>query len=382
MSSAAVSIDSPPQRSWYAILTTYQARSAQEKANLARIRDNQRRSRARRKEYLQELENRVRQCELQGIEASTEIQIAARRVSEENRKLRLLLNQSGIFDDMIEHHLATTASVDSIGGTGQAVATLEALLQPRKPTGPGGATFTAISRDTSIGSLSTTQSSVWDQPVTSVHSSSGHKRHRSTQSLNRPHSSTPSNTHNQSHPKSNVNQAHNSNLPLNQRGNMLASSHGQMNRQKQLQSSNSISPGIPSMYDPKTFELGSQDNNSYDSNNFYFQPSSTHSSHNNFDLPHQSSSNPLQQDVRPQPQEASSGRNSQNHSPVNNFGADMESNFDSTLMNTSSCMFAADMIGTMAGRMEEDVRAELGCSTSGDCDVSDEIVFGVMERYT
>lgn len=60
----------------------------------------------------------------------------------------------------------------------------------------------------------------------------------------------------------------------------------------------------------------------------------------------------------------------------------MESNFDSTLMNTSSCMFAADMIGTMAGRMEEDVRAELGCSTSGDCDVSDEIVFGVMERYT
>ena len=45
---------------------------SQEKANLARIRDNQSRSHARYKEYLQELEARLRQCELQGIEASTE----------------------------------------------------------------------------------------------------------------------------------------------------------------------------------------------------------------------------------------------------------------------------------------------------------------------
>ncbi|OBT71419.1 hypothetical protein VF21_09805 [Pseudogymnoascus sp. 05NY08] len=70
-----------------------------DKANLARIRDNQRRSRARRKEYLQELEGRLRQCELTGVEASSEIQGAARRVIEENRRLRLLLAQHGLSPD-------------------------------------------------------------------------------------------------------------------------------------------------------------------------------------------------------------------------------------------------------------------------------------------
>ncbi|EEU38536.1 uncharacterized protein NECHADRAFT_98115 [Fusarium vanettenii 77-13-4] len=48
--------------------------------NLARIRHNQRRSRARRKEYLLELEQRVGAHELQGIEASCDIQRAARRL--------------------------------------------------------------------------------------------------------------------------------------------------------------------------------------------------------------------------------------------------------------------------------------------------------------
>ncbi|KFX95580.1 hypothetical protein O988_05735 [Pseudogymnoascus sp. VKM F-3808] len=70
-----------------------------DKANLARIRDNQRRSRARRKEYLQELEGRLRQCELTGVEASSEIQGAARKVIEENRRLRLLLAQHGVSPD-------------------------------------------------------------------------------------------------------------------------------------------------------------------------------------------------------------------------------------------------------------------------------------------
>lgn len=70
--------------------------------DLARIRDNQRRSRARRKEYLQVLETRLRQIELQSIEASSEIQLAARRVADENKKLRELLAQLGIGDGSIE----------------------------------------------------------------------------------------------------------------------------------------------------------------------------------------------------------------------------------------------------------------------------------------
>ncbi|KAF1924266.1 uncharacterized protein M421DRAFT_294590 [Didymella exigua CBS 183.55] len=66
--------------------------------NLARIRDNQRRSRARRKEYLQELEAKLRGCEQVGIETSTEIQGAARKVLDENRKLRSLLLERGVSD--------------------------------------------------------------------------------------------------------------------------------------------------------------------------------------------------------------------------------------------------------------------------------------------
>jgi hypothetical protein len=65
-------------------------------SNLARIRDNQRRSRARRKEYLQELEAKIRNCEQMGVTASTEIQSAARKVLDENRKLRALLRERGV----------------------------------------------------------------------------------------------------------------------------------------------------------------------------------------------------------------------------------------------------------------------------------------------
>lgn len=52
-----------------------------------RIRDNQRRSRARRKAYLSELEAKVRNFERRGVEASAEVQAAARDVVERNRVL-------------------------------------------------------------------------------------------------------------------------------------------------------------------------------------------------------------------------------------------------------------------------------------------------------
>lgn len=57
-------------------------------SDLARVRDNQRRSRARRKEYLQELESKLRKCEAAGVQASIDIQLAARGVTEENARLR------------------------------------------------------------------------------------------------------------------------------------------------------------------------------------------------------------------------------------------------------------------------------------------------------
>ncbi|MCJ1420110.1 hypothetical protein MMC32_006467 [Xylographa parallela] len=74
-------------------------------SNLARIRDNQRRSRARRKEHLQDTEKRLRQLEREGVEVSTDIQKAARRVVEENIRLRSLLRLHGVTDVEIDEHL-------------------------------------------------------------------------------------------------------------------------------------------------------------------------------------------------------------------------------------------------------------------------------------
>lgn len=98
-----------------------------DEANLARIRDNQRRSRARRKEYQQGLEQRVRMYEEQGIEASTEVQQAARHVSEENRNLRALLR----------HHGVSRAEIDSY------------LQSSKGPAGAAGAAMTAVTAATS-----------------------------------------------------------------------------------------------------------------------------------------------------------------------------------------------------------------------------------------
>ncbi|KAM7217545.1 hypothetical protein V8F06_007055 [Rhypophila decipiens] len=126
-----------------------------EKSNLARIRENQRRSRARRREYVQELEQRLRVVEIQGIEASAEIQVVARKVAEENKKLRVLLNNNGIKNDAIENFLASgitqsprglvgpraLASSSCCGGAvgssssrNHDVHELEQLLIPRRPS--------------------------------------------------------------------------------------------------------------------------------------------------------------------------------------------------------------------------------------------------------
>ncbi|KAI0482472.1 hypothetical protein GGR56DRAFT_188974 [Xylariaceae sp. FL0804] len=78
-----------------------------DKTNLTRIRDNQRRSRARRKEYVQDLEKRLRLFERQGIEASSEIQQAARKVADENKKLRALLYKHGFSNEEIGEFLRT-----------------------------------------------------------------------------------------------------------------------------------------------------------------------------------------------------------------------------------------------------------------------------------
>lgn len=80
----------------------------QDPNNLDRIRNNQRRSRARRKEYLQELEGKLRKYESMGMEASMEIQASARLVAEENKRLRALLQSRGIMSLEIDTAIGTS----------------------------------------------------------------------------------------------------------------------------------------------------------------------------------------------------------------------------------------------------------------------------------
>ncbi|KAG6028695.1 hypothetical protein E4U41_000610 [Claviceps citrina] len=148
-----------------------------QKANLARIRDNQRRSRARRREYLQELEQRLRACELQGVEASAEVQMAARRVAEENRQLRELLHKLGATDDYIAQCLQASAANNAgySPGEGQSLPAVDAgttpqslqqLMLPRRAAHlEPGLHFTLpshSSREASIASASTINSSPWE----------------------------------------------------------------------------------------------------------------------------------------------------------------------------------------------------------------------------
>lgn len=102
---------------------------SQKSADLARVRDNQRRSRARRKEYLQELETKYWTCEQVGVGASAEIQAAARLVVNENKRLRALLMKYGISSREINGEGEETAS--------SVVENLEAMMGKRRACGGG-----------------------------------------------------------------------------------------------------------------------------------------------------------------------------------------------------------------------------------------------------
>lgn len=79
----------------------------EQKLAALRNRENQRRSRARRKDYIQELEQRLRQYENAGVKATAEVQAAARKVAEENISLRSLLGIYGVDSQRVDDFLRT-----------------------------------------------------------------------------------------------------------------------------------------------------------------------------------------------------------------------------------------------------------------------------------
>ncbi|KAF2477484.1 uncharacterized protein BDR25DRAFT_338335 [Lindgomyces ingoldianus] len=68
----------------------------------SRMRENKRRHRARKREYLSDLEQKLAQVREQGVQATKEVQLAAQKVSRENARLRELLRQVGVADHIVD----------------------------------------------------------------------------------------------------------------------------------------------------------------------------------------------------------------------------------------------------------------------------------------
>ncbi|TDZ29584.1 hypothetical protein CTRI78_v010710 [Colletotrichum trifolii] len=97
-------------------------------ANAIRIRDNQRRSRARHKEFVDELQRKVQEYEKRGIEASVQMQKAARDVSIENARLKALLASRGVSSDQVEAYLKSFDEESKASPAAPLPATLPPIL--------------------------------------------------------------------------------------------------------------------------------------------------------------------------------------------------------------------------------------------------------------
>ncbi|KAI0847382.1 hypothetical protein F5Y00DRAFT_117377 [Daldinia vernicosa] len=86
-------------------------------AERARLRRNQRNSRARKQAYIQNLEKQWNECMRLGAQATIEMQKEAQRVQEENRLLRTLLHDQG-FDDVAIQRVIDAAKLAN-GSTNQ-----------------------------------------------------------------------------------------------------------------------------------------------------------------------------------------------------------------------------------------------------------------------
>ncbi|KAH8692822.1 hypothetical protein BGW36DRAFT_362370 [Talaromyces proteolyticus] len=89
-----------------------------EKSNrLARVRENQRRSRARKQQYIEELEQKVAACNAKAQQADIDHRISLQKLELENTNLRALLNRAGFDSAYVETYLgqcsnpATSAKV-------------------------------------------------------------------------------------------------------------------------------------------------------------------------------------------------------------------------------------------------------------------------------
>lgn len=286
----------------------------------------------------------MRQCELQGIEASAEIQAAARKVADENKKLRRLLAQNGIGEDIIESFLqqktvGDPATEDQYGATGTAAQNLEYVLQARKFCCPEWSTNTptqagmpGISQSRASSSSVSTARSVW-KPI----------------------------------PNQYINTQH----PASMAGRGTTVGHQFMTPSSTASGKSSISPVYA------TSSVTYQQQLAPDSIHRNLSPASSHSRESSqiydyathLPIPHPRSFDSSHPDLHQFSMPES-------HSLDSSYATVPSSN------NASSCVFATDMITTMTGSDPQSVRADLGCGPDADCEVDNQLVFNVMDRYT
>lgn len=307
--------------------------------NLARIRDNQRRSRARRKDYTADLEDRLRHCESEGVQVTQEVQLAARGVVDENKRLRTLLLQSGMgaaeLDALTKSPMVDPPTEPQYRPTSEAVRTLERVLDERKQC------CASRKNETYAGNFNQN------------HGSSDRNTPSSPDSPN--HQPSP--------------------YLYGQTG--FPPSHGLPHTPQQFDvpiphrtlSSSRIGPEArhtpPSLQMPGYASSPIERQGSMSSMSSIHQPS--------FNL-HDPVSVPGSYSYQP----------SQNHHQFPPAAQPFMPMTTPRSQNINDCDFAASMIHTMAGGLTDlnDVRADLGCAPGMDCEVDNQIVFNVMDRYS
>lgn len=362
----------------------------QQKANLARIRDNQRRSRARRKEYLQELEGKYRSCEAVGAEASAEIQAAARKVLDENKRLRRLLRQQGLTDLDIDG-----PDYDENASSPTAAEMLGVMLVTRKPCRPSaggdktpckGESSDTESRRQSCASTPAAppQQQPLPQPIAlapappplaiapspqSQSSPPQHQHQRQQQSMPQQAQHQPAPQHPQQPQQ-----------PIHYQSHAIQQQHAQ---QQQPHQQFYMTPPTQSTATPSHVTNAQPPTNTYIHDYPIYAPqpygfTMPSSQLLDWDMTAMSTIPHQQQPYTSPPDQAYA-------SPISAYSTNNLQSYpanNSQPTNTSSCFVAADAIRSMHAGAGPEVETALGCRDGvNDCRVDNKVVFDVMDHY-
>ncbi|OQD75170.1 hypothetical protein PENDEC_c008G03754 [Penicillium decumbens] len=114
---------------------------------LARVRENQRKSRARKQEHTRDLEQQLAACKKQAQQKDIEYRLALQKMHAENRNLRTLLGSLGISAELIQQYVIVADQDTSVT---RKVA-IPAVQRSKKPSAPSSATRSSSLSRTPVG---------------------------------------------------------------------------------------------------------------------------------------------------------------------------------------------------------------------------------------